>query len=125
MPRRPPKKQAPEERPFPTRAYVILNLIFYCFLLMIFWSASLFLRGEVTGLIPILLALGACFTLVTLYDAFFDRILFHRYQRALAQSAEEARRAAKTTDTAVPTPSTNAAAARRDPSPPPARTPKN
>ena len=89
MTRRSLKELPPEEKPFPLRGYVIINLLFYLFLVLVYWAAYWFQHGEVSGMLPVLLGLAVLFTAVTVYDAAFDRHTYGRRMRA----EEEARRA--------------------------------
>ena len=96
MSKRSVRKPLPEEHPFPARAYILINAAFYLFCVLIFWMAVIFLKGQVTGLVPVLLAVCLCFTAVTMYDALFDRILFRFRQREIERERlrmEEKRKA--------------------------------
>lgn len=79
--RRSLKEPPPEEQPFPVRGYVIINLLFYLFLLLVFWAAWFVQNGEVTGMMPVLGALAVLFTLVSVYDGVFDRVIYRRHLR--------------------------------------------
>lgn len=79
--RRSLKEPPPEEQPFPVRGYVIINLLFYVFLLLVYWTAWFLQRGEVAGLIPVLGGLAVLFTAVSIYDASFDRVIYARHLR--------------------------------------------
>lgn len=85
MAKRSLKNPPPEEQPFPLAGYVLINGLFYIFCLLIYWTARYFQRGDVAGLIPILLGLAICFFLVTVYDAVFDRVLLRQRWRELTE----------------------------------------
>ncbi len=91
MTRRSLKELPPEEKPFPVRGYVIINLLFYLFLLLVYWAAFWFQRGEVSGMLPVLVGLAGLFTAVSVYDAVFDRHIYGKWMR----EEELARRAAQ------------------------------
>ncbi len=111
MARRTVRDMPPEEQPFPVRGYLIINLAFYLFCLGVYWMAAALNRGEVFGLIPILIAVALCFSLVSVYDALYDRRVIRSQQREQAKPARESARSSRSSSSSSskerPTPTTS------------------
>ena len=64
-------------KPFPLKGYVILNLAFWVYLVIQYFVLKHFLR-DMEGLIFFFFLLGGGFTLVSIYDLAFDRLMARR-----------------------------------------------
>jgi hypothetical protein len=58
---------------FPFSGYVIINLIFWAYCLIQFLVVK-WLIGDITGLIFFFVVLAVGFTLISIYDALYDRL---------------------------------------------------
>jgi len=75
QPHQPPAAESSQEEPlFPVRGYVILNVVFWAFCIVEILIIRWWLR-DIQGVIFFFALLAIGFTLVSIYDALYDRAM--------------------------------------------------